>query len=110
MYAWGSQVVPSWRYTKTAPASSLSSSPVGKRLILQDDGEDWHGFSDENADLVGKEGVAHTTLRPAGTAVVDGVRVDVVTRGEMLEAQTAVKVIEVEGNRVVVTALDSSGN
>ncbi len=31
-------------------------------------------------DLVGKEGVAHTTLRPAGIAKIDGNLVDVVDR------------------------------
>lgn len=55
-------------------------------------------------DLCGRQGVAATMLRPAGKATIDGKRVDVVTRGELLEADTPVLVIEVEGNRVVVRA------
>ena len=42
------------------------------------------------------------TLRPAGFAEIGGRRVDVVTRGENIESGAAVKVLEVEGNRVVV--------
>jgi membrane-bound ClpP family serine protease len=50
----------------------------------------------------GKEGVTLSPLRPAGFARIDGKKVDVVTRGEMLEADCPVVVIEVSGNRVVV--------
>lgn len=52
--------------------------------------------------LVGAEGVALTMLRPSGTALVEGKRVDVVSRGEMIEKGSPVRVIEVAGNRVVV--------
>ncbi len=54
------------------------------------------------AELVGKEGVAITNLRPAGAAEIEGKRVDVVTDGEMVVKGTRVKVVTVEGNRVVV--------
>lgn len=53
-------------------------------------------------ELIGKEGVAITSLRPAGAAEVGGKRVDVVTDGEMIDKGTRVEVVEVEGNRVVV--------
>lgn len=53
-------------------------------------------------DLTGKTGVAKTTLRPAGTAIIDGEPVDVVTLGEFLEAGTAIVVTSVEGMRVIV--------
>jgi len=52
--------------------------------------------------LVGKHGVTVSPLRPAGFARIDGARVDVVTRGEMLDAECAVVVLDVAGNRVVV--------
>ena len=50
----------------------------------------------------GKEGKAVTVLRPAGTADIEGNRVDVVTNGEFLEPETAIEVILVEGARIVV--------
>ena len=53
-------------------------------------------------DLLGKEGEAVSQLRPSGVALIDGKRRSVVTRGEMLEKGTAVKVIEVTGSRIVV--------
>jgi membrane-bound serine protease (ClpP class) len=52
--------------------------------------------------LVGLEGEAVSALRPSGIAHLSGKRYDVVTRGEMLDRGTKVKVIEVSGNRIVV--------
>jgi len=57
---------------------------------------------EEMLPLVGKEGVAHSELRPAGVALIEGQRVDVVTEGGMLEAGARIRVVAVEGNRVVV--------
>jgi membrane-bound serine protease (ClpP class) len=54
-------------------------------------------------DLTGKSGVVEAPCRPAGMARIDGRRVDVVARGEFLEAGARVRVAEVQGNRVVVT-------
>jgi membrane-bound serine protease (ClpP class) len=52
----------------------------------------------------GMTGVARSILRPAGKAEIDGRLVDVVTEGEFLDAGTAVRVLHVEGGRVVVAA------
>jgi membrane-bound ClpP family serine protease len=41
-------------------------------------------------------------LRPSGTASINGRRVDVVTEGGLIERGTAVKVVAVEGARIVV--------
>jgi membrane-bound serine protease (ClpP class) len=54
------------------------------------------------ADLVGRDGVALTDLRPAGTASIAGERVDVVTEGEYVAQGSAVRVIRSEGYRHVV--------
>jgi len=83
-------------------------SRFGKKLILQNDAREWQGFVPQNQDLLGKEGKAHTPLRPAGIAIIDGRRIDVVTRGERLAPNTPVTVIEVEGNRVVVAAREDT--
>jgi len=80
-------------------------SRMGKKLILQDDAHDWHGFDPAKADLVGKQGTVHSLLRPAGTVIIEGKRVDVVSRGEMIEPESEIEVVEVEGNRVVVRKL-----
>ncbi|MBO7668353.1 MAG: nodulation efficiency protein NfeD [Firmicutes bacterium] len=52
----------------------------------------------------GATGVALTTLRPAGSASLNGEKVDVVTNGEFIPAGTPVRVSLVEGARVVVEA------
>ena len=55
--------------------------------------------------LVGTVGVARTPLRPAGVALFERARVDVVTEGERIDAGARVEVVAVEGNRVVVRAV-----
>ncbi len=52
--------------------------------------------------LLGREGVSVTPLRPAGTALIDDERIDVVTDGEFIPRDTALVVVHVEGARVVV--------
>jgi membrane-bound serine protease (ClpP class) len=59
----------------------------------------------EKPELLDQTGVAFTTLRPCGTALINGRRVDVVSEGSMIERGTAVKVVAIEGMRVVVRAL-----
>jgi membrane-bound serine protease (ClpP class) len=57
--------------------------------------------------FVNQKGYALSSLRPSGTARIAGERVDVVTRGEMLEQGDALIVLSVDSNRVVV-GLDRS--
>jgi membrane-bound serine protease (ClpP class) len=48
------------------------------------------------------EAVAVTALRPAGRASVGGELLDVVTEGDFVEPGTPLRIVRVEGNRVVV--------
>jgi len=59
----------------------------------------------EKTVLLHQTGKALTTLRPSGTAVINGRRVDVVTEGGLIEPGTNVKVIAVEGMRTVVRSI-----
>jgi membrane-bound serine protease (ClpP class) len=54
-------------------------------------------------DLFGKEGVAVSFLRPAGKAMFGDQLADVVTEGDLIPKDARVKVVKIEGNRVVVT-------
>ena len=59
----------------------------------------------ENNDLnyfIGREGVAHTALRPAGIGDFDGVRLNVVSDGEFIAQGMPVRVLSVQGNRILV--------
>ncbi len=51
---------------------------------------------------VGKEGLAISHLRPAGTGDFCGERLDVVTEGGYISAQSKIVIVEVEGTRIVV--------
>lgn len=52
--------------------------------------------------LRGKSGIAASYLRPAGVALIDGDRVDVLTQGEFIPEGTPVRVTRVEGARIFV--------
>lgn len=56
-------------------------------------------------ELLHQTGTALTILRPSGTALINGRRVDVVTEGALVDRGTAVKVVASEGLRVVVRAV-----
>lgn len=53
-------------------------------------------------ELLHCTGVAITQLRPSGVAMFSGQRVDVVTEGGLIDRGASVKVMAVEGARVVV--------
>jgi membrane-bound serine protease (ClpP class) len=56
----------------------------------------------EKPELLNGTGVALTQLRPSGTARINGQRVDVVTEGGLIERGAKLKVVAVEGSRIVV--------
>lgn len=58
--------------------------------------------SEVQSVLVGAIGVALTTLRPAGKASFDGVKCDVISDGDYIEKSSQVKVVQVEGTKIVV--------
>jgi len=75
------------------------------RLILGTSLDTATGYTSAKKDLekyVGMTGVTITPLRPAGTADIGGDRVDVVTEGGFASAGAEIKVVLVEGGRVVV--------
>ena len=62
----------------------------------------------DNATVpVGGRGVAQTVLRPAGKALIEGQRMDVVTEGDMIDEGVEIEVVRVEGNRVVVRVVSA---
>jgi membrane-bound serine protease (ClpP class) len=63
-----------------------------------------HAASDEHADLKGAVGHSVSTLRPSGSARFGEQLVSVVSGGEMIPPGTRVLVVDITGNRVVVSA------
>jgi len=79
---------------------------VGKKLILSFSQHQETGFtsytSERYENLEGREGEAVTVLRPSGMVLIDGQKYSVVTMGELIEKGEKVRVVKVEGSRVVV--------
>lgn len=78
---------------------------IGRRIVLSSS-QPSARVAAENQGLIGATGVALTMLRPAGTARIDGRRVDVATAGEFLEEGTELIVSAADGLRVVVRRKD----
>ncbi len=57
---------------------------------------------DQYQDYLGEEGVTKTALRPAGKAQFGDKRIDVLAESGMIDADRAVRVVKVEGSRIVV--------
>ena len=88
--------------------NSVKNGYLSKKLILQQKSVKESGYVavSDQSDLLGKEGISITILRPSGKADFSGMVVDVVTEGEFIPEKTKLQVIKVEGSRVIVRALD----
>lgn len=92
---------------------------IGRRMILAhpDEPEDAPQVdapastgpgAEADGELVGREGVARTDLRPSGSAQIGNRRYNVVSEGDFISPGAKVRVIEVRGNRIVVEAVDNT--
>jgi membrane-bound serine protease (ClpP class) len=86
----------------------LPTRKVWKRLILSDkQGKNNYVASNKSLnELVGQIGKTVTPLRPAGTAKINGVRVDVITSGEFIDSGKNIRIVKVEGVRVVAEEIE----
>lgn len=75
---------------------------IGKKMTVSNDLATSKSADPTLVELAGKTGLSSSQLRPSGYAMIDGRRVDVVTRGEMIAKDTPVRVVKVEGSRVIV--------
>lgn len=89
----------------------FESMPIFRRLVLAPPGtvepadefvETEPLLGGSKQWLVNQEGVATTFLRPAGKATIGDELVDVVAEGSFIDPGRTVRVITVQGNRVVV--------
>lgn len=77
----------------------------GRKLVLDTGlgaGQAYGSAPESDLRWLGKRGHASSPLRPAGIAHIEGVRVDVVSEGELIEPDTPIEVTRVDGNRIVV--------
>ncbi|MGB9750366.1 MAG: NfeD family protein [Caldisericia bacterium] len=78
--------------------------PIWKKLGLKEKQETEKGYTSYTKidELIGKEGVVITTLRPTGTIEIDKKKYDALSLGEFIEKGNKIKVIKVEGGKIIV--------
>ena len=82
----------------------FSRSKLWQRVSLKTEQSKEHGYVApvSRYELLGAEGQALSILRPAGTGLFAGERIDVISEGGYIEPGAKIKVIKVEGNKVIV--------
>ena len=91
-----------------AISMSLRSATNGRlsksRIILRETESNEAGYrSTEDMEVfLGREGKTTTVLRPTGIAEFEGVRLNVVSEGEFIPSDTAVRIVRIEGSRILV--------
>ncbi|MGI9241593.1 MAG: NfeD family protein [Verrucomicrobiales bacterium] len=77
-----------------------------KRHLLEDEVGGTTNY-DKYQALLDQSGVAETDLRPAGKGRLDGIKYDVLAETGMISNGSKIKVVRVEGSRVIVRAGES---
>ncbi len=79
-------------------------SPAFSQLALLKtlDHEGGYEASDKTDHLLGAQGRTKSMLRPAGIGLFDGKPLNVIARGEFIEANTPIRIVETHGNRIIV--------
>ena len=83
----------------------LPKTRAWQHLVLQTEiGSDkgFHSAAEDYSEHLGQTGVALTALRPAGTAMIENKRLDVVSVGDFIDADMPVRIVGVEGSKVIV--------
>ena len=83
---------------------SARKGHLKKRIVLSHSERREYGYvATENHDIVpGSAGIAVTVLRPSGAADFNGARMDVVSNGAFISPGSKIRVVRVEGRRIVV--------
>lgn len=87
---------------------NLMKSSLFKRLVLEDEQKAEVGYtsSQQMVDLIGKQGVARTVLRPAGKVEIEGRWYDVVALDGFVDVGELVSVEKHENYNLFVRKLE----
>ncbi len=87
---------------------SAKKGKLSKKLILRSASKREAGFTatENSTSLIGKEGIAVSPLRPSGIGEFDGKRLDVVSEGLYMECGEKIRIVQAEGRRIVVKAVE----
>jgi len=87
----------------------LPKTPIYGNLVLQTALTQAAGYvsadTEKYRQFLGREGITSSFLRPAGIAMFGDERLDVVSSGDLIPKGTKVRVIQIDGPRVVVEAV-----
>ena len=88
----------------------LPKTRLGQVLELRKVQDALPGIPDQDKlkSLVGQTGIVLTPCRPVGTCEFEDNKVACVSESDFLQKDTSVKVIHVEGNKVIVRKLDAA--
>jgi membrane-bound ClpP family serine protease len=79
---------------------------AGKIFILRASQKKEEGFSSHDEEkfivILNKKGISLTPLRPIGFARINDKKYNVTTTGEFIDKEEKIRVIKVEGNKIVV--------
>ena len=78
-------------------------------LKTQEDRSQGYESAETREELIGREGVSLTDLRPSGFALFGQERIDVVSESEFIEEGTSVRIVSVKGSRHIVRARRNEG-
>lgn len=92
-------VISLWVWIKIFPKTR-----IGRSISLETSGQDFKAPA-QAADLAGQEGLAHSDLRPSGFAIIGGHKYDVISEGNLIPLGARIRVVRVEGNRIIVQPL-----
>lgn len=84
---------------------SVANGKLSKSKIVHNETENneaGYRSAEDMQVFLGREGVTTTVLRPTGIAEFDGVRLNVSSEGDFVEADAKVRIVKVEGSRIVV--------
>lgn len=80
----------------------LPKTSIGKALMGEAPTSEDVQLDDSRHALVGRIGVTRSKMLPSGDIEIDGRMLDAITKGQAIEPGEYVKVVEVQGNRLMV--------
>ena len=87
---------------------SITKGRLSKSSLVHSEtesNEDGYRSIDDLAVFMDKEGTATSVLRPTGIADFEGVRLNVSSEGDYIPAGTKVRIIKVDGAKILVRAI-----
>jgi membrane-bound serine protease (ClpP class) len=82
--------------------AAFPHTAIGRKIMLQKSHAKGVGERASPSELLGAQGRSLTPLRPAGTAVIGGRKVDVVAESDFIARDESIVVVREEGLRIVV--------